>query len=515
MNKGLNMKISAMVKMAVLSFIFFCNITFATGAEVTLNIDTGNSLRRIEPGAVGWGAMWKKDMIFPRPGNLKTDADHRAFLERLAREGGALARKADLRNISWPWGVSFSTWGVNWENSVGPWSKRPVDCARIPLINRGSGWCEKSVVGVGDLMFLADRWELEALTVAVPLSVLDRTRVRWGPNFVTHAIDTGTMEKITAHAQGLISFMKSRPEWHRLERVYLSAGCEWRHYGQPSAVRTYAELIKKIRARITDPKVVIVASASDSADFEPFKANSWNRPLYEALKNRPGVALDLHRYRGMAGLTAGPDGSTAATLENVARLARTGVTQQGFFTVHPGQWHQKGEPMPSVLLENAIHGLIGDHATHSSQPWPWPVVIAHADLVREALASRALTFLGWTWFPEDLPREWPHGAIRQDGTLAKHAQAQAFLTRFHRGEFLRSQISDNSAVRANAVRGNSGRVRIYGGNFSMESHQLHLTGVNPGNAKVEYMGDKQIHKVAWDSRIPLVLPPMTLWRIIF
>jgi len=484
-------------------------------AEVTMTIDPGRTVKQIDPGAVGWGAMWKQKMMYPAPGKLVSDAEHRAYIERLARTGSKLAKQADLRNISWPWGVSFSTWGVNWENSARPWSQRPRDCARIALINKGSGWCEKSVVGVGDLMHLADRWQLEAVTVAVPLAVLDGTRVRWGPHFVSHAINDPTIDKISDHAVALIAFMKSRPEWNKLQRIYLEAGCEWRHYGQPAAVRTYAKLIKRIRQKISDNKVIIVASASDSTDFEPAKGNNWNRPLYEALHGVDGVALDLHRYRGMAGITATADGSTAATLQNVAALVRTGVTQRDYFTVRPSHWdpNDNRPGMPSVLLENAIHGKIGDHSTHSSKPWPWPAVIAHADLVREALASSAMTFLGWTWFPEDLPKEWPHGAILPDGSLAKHAQAQAFLSRHHRGALVQSEISDEKAVRGNAVRGLDGKLHLYGGNFSMDRHTFRVAGAGSGQATVEYMSDTSRHKTTWDMQAPLVLPPMTLWRI--
>jgi hypothetical protein len=461
--------------------------------------------------------MWKRGMLFPAPGPLETDTEHRAYIERLADELRPLAQAADLRNISWPWGVSFSTWGVNWENSVGPWSERPADCARIWILNRGSGWCEKTIVGVGDLVYLARRWGLEAVTLAVPLAVLDRTKVRWGPHFVTHAIDDPTIEKISDHAAALIAYLRARPEWPSLQRVYLAAGTEWRHYGQPSAVATYAKLIKRIRDKIPDRKVIVVASASDSADLEAFKANSWNKPLYHALKDTPGVALDLHRYRGMIGLQSGADGATAASPENVLRLARTGVTQRGYLTVHPGHWGGLGPAMPSVLLENAIHGRIADHATHSRDPWPWPAVIAHADLVREALASPALTFLGWTWFLEDLPKEWPHGAILPDGSLARHAKAQAFLSRYHRGWLVAGELSDESAVRANAVKGPNGRLFVYGGNFGLQPQSLRLTiqGRAPGPARVEYMTNTGVRTAGWDGRSPIPLPPMTLWRLAF
>ncbi|MCB1033979.1 MAG: hypothetical protein KDD47_09120 [Acidobacteria bacterium] len=487
----------------------------AVAAPVEMTIHRQEVVRAIPPGAVGWGAMWKQDILYPAPGELITDADHRAYIDRLGREGLRLARAADLRNISWPWGVTFSTWGVNWENSTGPWSERPVDCARIVLLNKGSGWCEKTVVGVGDLMALAKRWRLEALTVAVPLAVLDGTRVRWGPNFITHEIDGPTIEKISDHGAALIDFMRSRPEWADLQRIYLEAGCEWRHYGQPRAVASYAALIRRIREKIPDEKVIVVASASDSADLDPVKANDWNRALFEQLHAIPGIAADLHRYRGMVGLTAGPGGATELTPENILRLAGTGRTQRGYFTVRPGQWNAGDDHpgMASVSLENAIHGLVGDHSTHTEAPRPWAAVMAHADLVREGLASQAMTFLGWTWFPEDLPAEWPHGAILPNGTLARHAEAQAFLSRYHRGSLLASELSDETAVRGNAVLGPKGGVFLYGGNFSLDRQELQLTGAPTGNATVDLMGETEVETLEWDGRSPLGLPPMTLWRI--
>jgi hypothetical protein len=197
---------------AILGFLAATLAAAVQAAEITMTITPAKIVRQIPPGAVGWGAMWKHGMLHPAPGAVRTDAEHKAYIDRLAREGEALARQADLRNISWPWGVSFSTWGVNWENSAKPWSQRPKDCARIALLNRGSGWCEKTVVGVGDLMHLAERWKLEALTVAVPLAVLDGTKVRWGPNFFTHAIDDPTIEKISDHAVRLIDYMKASPD---------------------------------------------------------------------------------------------------------------------------------------------------------------------------------------------------------------------------------------------------------------------------------------------------------------
>ncbi len=480
---------------------------------IVLTIDPARVQKSVPPGAVGWGAMWKREMLWPPPGRLDSDDDHQRYLERLAAAGKPLAEAADLRNISWPWGVSFSTWGVNWENSAKPWSQRPSDCARIALLNRGSGWCEKTVVGVGDLIRLAQAWELEAITVAVPLAVLDGTRVRWGPHFISHQFDPPTMDRIVAHARGLVDYMSRQLGWRELDRVYLAAGCEWRHYGQRQAVLSYAELIRRLRAAIPETKITIVASASDSADLEAFKANSWNRPLYEALKDTPGVAVDLHRYRGMVGLTPDAAGATALSPENFKRLLRTGVTQRRYFSVEPSHWGRSGPALPSVLLENAIHGLIGDHATTSREPWPWAAVMAHADLVREALASSAQTFLGWTWFPEILPREWPHGALLDDGSLATHARAQAFLSRFHRGAVLASALSSEDAVRANVVRGDDGVVRAYGGNFDLAAHALVLKGVPSGRVAVEFFSSDGLRQRTWDPSRPLPLPAMSLWRL--
>ena len=494
----------------------------ALAADVTLTINPNNIIRDIPPGAIGWGAMWKRQFLHPTPGPITSDADHAAYIEQLAQVGAPLAKAADLRNISWPWGVTFSTWGVNWENSIGPWWQRPRDCARQVFLNKGSGWCEKTIVGVGDLLTLANRWKLEAVTVAVPLAVFDGNQPRYGPDVWSPAVSDTVIERIADHAARLVAFMQTHPAWTGLQRVYLSAGCEWRHYGwiNPSpAVLTYAKLIKRMREKIPDPKVIIVASASDSADTEAFKAATWNYFLYEALKNTPGVALDLHRYRGMRELDAAPDGSTAPTFANVERLIQTGKSQRDYLTVHPGQWQIPGLPiepaMASVLLENAIHGLVSDHSTFSTSPHPWPVVLAHADLVREALASPALTFLGWTWFPEDVPQEWPHGAIQRDGTLSRHAQAQAFLSRYHRGVLLEATIDDGTALRANVTRTEEGTLHVSGGNFSLHPQTLHvmIKDIHANEATLEVLIPSGIHTLSWSIQSPLTLPPMTLWRL--
>ena len=375
------------------------------------------------------------------------DKTHAVYIQHLAKTHAPLIKAADTRHLSWPWGVSFSTWGVNWENSAGAWSTRKTDCARIALLNKGSGWCEKSVVGVGDFMTLADYWKLEAITVAVPLSVLDGTKVRYGPHFLTHAFSDDVIEKISDHAVGLVSFMKKQRGWKNLKRIYLSAGCEWRHYSfqNPSrAVLTYAKLVKRIREKVKEKKVIIVASASDSADIPGIKqqqASSWNQYLYRDLHTIEGIALDLHRYRGMVGVPRDNKGKFPITDFSIDKLIQTGVSQRGYLTVDPSQWRGRGKAMPTVLLENAIHGVDANHQKHTNKPRPWAAVLAHADLVREALAGESLAFLGWAWFPEDIPPEWTHGAIK-NGKLAPHARAQAFLSSYHHGVVLNSGKPD-------------------------------------------------------------------------
>lgn len=141
--------------------------------------------------------------------------------------------------------------------------------------------------------------------------------------------------------------------------------------------------------------------------------------------------MDLHRYRGMIGAEQGPGGTMPLNPRNTDVLLQTGLSQRDYLTVDPKQRGASGPAMATVLLENAIHGVDGDHSKTSEAPRPWAATMAHADLVREALAGEALTFLSWTWFPEALPKEWPHGAIL-NSRLAPHAAAQGFLSDFHR-----------------------------------------------------------------------------------
>ncbi len=487
----------------------------AARADYTITVDARRVVREVPPGVVGWGAMWKRDMLWPAPPKeFANDRQHRAFINHLAVSNRPLIREADLRHISWPWGVSFSTFGVNWENSAKPWSRRVPDCVR------GSGWCEKAIVGVGDLLTLADAWELEAVTVAVPLAVFDGNRPRWGPRLFHDDFPDGTIEKISDHAVALIAFMKQHPAWKKLTRVYLSAGCEWRKYklrAPSGAVLTYAKLIKRIREKIQDKKVWVVASASDGADIpgrERMQAANWNPFLYDQLHEIPGVALDLHRYRGMIGAKPSADNKMPMNAHNIDVLLRTGLSQRGYLTVDPTQWKKSGKPMPTVLLENAIHGRDADHKKQASRPHPWPAVMAHADLVRETLAGESLTFLGWTWFPETLPPEWPHGALR-GGKLAPHARAQAFLSHYHRGQVLRASGDPSAAVRGNATRSAKGVVHVYGGNFSRRKHTLRLTiqGHKEKAGTVEILSEKGVKKDKWDGSTPISLDPMTLWRV--
>jgi hypothetical protein len=486
----------------------------AQSSLVTVTAAPNRVVRDVPPGVVGWGAMWKRDMLWPAPPAEFTDQSHLDYIIRLGETNAPLIAAADVRNISWPWGVTFSTWAVNWENSAQPWSRRTQDCARF--LNRTSPWCETTVVGVGDLMTLAHIWNLEAITVSVPLAVIDGSRTRWGPGFFDQVFSPDVIEKISDHANLLVDYMKFHATWQRLERIYIAAGCEWRHYKlrNPSpAVLSYAALIKRIREKITDEKVIIVASASDSADLpglEREQANSWNRYLYEELNGMPGVAMDLHRYRGMIGADRAPDGTMPLTPANIDRLLRTGVTQRGYLTVQPEQWGGSGPAIPSVLFENAIHGVDGDHSRTSNAPRPWPATMAHADLVREALASDAMSFLGWTWFPEALPREWPHGAVK-NGALEPHAYAQAFLSRPHRDTFVAVTSSDEATVRAVASRGFSGGIAVTGGNFSQRSVDVRFD--LPGRPAVTLLTEQGERAVRASAGGTVTLPPMSLFSV--
>ena len=232
----------------------FADAILGSGADAMLRIDATASTP-IPPGVVGWGAMWKRAMLWPPPPKEFTDKSHAEYIIRLGRQNAPLIAAADVRNISWPWGVSFSTYAVNWENSARPWSKRLADCARI--LNRTAPWCEKTVVGVGDLMTLAHIWRLEAITVSVPLAVIDGRKTRWGPGFFDHTFSPQTIAQISDHARLLVDYMKQHATWADLKRVYISAGCEWRHYklrNPSSAVLSYAALVKAIRAKIPEKK---------------------------------------------------------------------------------------------------------------------------------------------------------------------------------------------------------------------------------------------------------------------
>lgn len=493
---------------------------FGLDGPVDVTIHSSRDRGMVPPGAVGWGAMWKRNILWPTPPPDFTDQSHAQYIEMLGKANLPLIKAADVRNISWPWGVSFSTYAVNWENSACPWSRRKVDCARI--LGRTAPWCEKTIVGVGDLLRLAEIWNLEAVTVSVPLAVIDGSRTRWGPGFIDHSFSRPTIEKISDHARQLVEYMKAQPAWNKLQIVYLSAGCEWRHYGlkNPSpAVLTYAELVKAIRRKVTDSKVIVVACASDGADIPGKRQQtaSWNRYLYEQLNGVPGVALDLHRYRGMEGAVDSGK-SMPLNRSNTDVLLLTGLRQRGFLTVRPEQWGETGPAMNTVLLENAIHGINADHSKHGSRPRPWPVSMAHADLAREALSSGALTFLSWTWFPEDLPPEWPHGALGKDGRLKPHAVAQAFLSKFHRGTLLDTSWTSEKCLRGNAVRFPDGSIRLYGGNFSPGDRRLtaRIEGTNSVPAEIEIMSDNlRVSRNHLNSGESIVIPALSLFRVRF
>ena len=76
-----------------------------------------------------------------------------------------------------------------------------------------------------------------------------------------------------------------------------------------------------------------------------------------------------------------------------------------------------------------------------------------------------------------------------------------------------AQVGDNEPDPR--VRQPNGRIAIYGANFSLTEHRLRLDvrGASVGPATVEHMTDKQVHRINWDGRSLLLMPPMTLWRV--
>lgn len=104
-----------------------------------------------------------------------------------------------------------------------------------------------------------------------------------------------------------------------------------------------------------------------------------------------------------------------------------------------------------------------------------------------------------------------------EGELSRHAAAQAFLSRFHRGYVLRVNMSDEAAIRGNAVRGSDNRIRAYGGNFSREGQRLSVVvrGANIRRGEVEFYGQRGYSREVWNMNQPLEIPAMTLWRIVF
>lgn len=491
--------------------------TLGAGADSVMEINPGRKAKDILPGAYGWGNQWVSRDLWPKPPANLNDASHRAYIAQVAKANAPLVKQADVRNMSWPWGVTFGSWGVNWENTIGPYSKRTQDCARRG--GRGSGWCETAIVGLDDFLTLAQGWGLEAITIGASVAVYDGgENMRWGPNLLTNAFDGGAIENLSNHAVKMVEHMKRHPGWNGFQRVYLAMGCEWRHYSlfPPSQdVLTYVQLVKTVRKKINDPKIVIVAVASDSADYEPQKANSWNKPLYDGLVGTPGVVVDLHRYRGQNGLEGG-FGGVQMTPHNIDALMQTGVSQREYFDVRPSHWGGRGEPMPSVLLENAILGKDTDHNKKGRGDRPWPVSMAFADLLREAFASDAQTFLGWLWAPMDVPPEWPFGA--HDGrALRDHAVAGAFLAQYHRGSLWESAVTGSPNIRGNATDGGGRGLFAYGGNFSRTptSVGFFVRGGRVSGGSVEILGEKGSRTVPWNGQTPIPVGPLELWRVAF
>ncbi|MEZ5788042.1 MAG: hypothetical protein R3D62_16570 [Xanthobacteraceae bacterium] len=133
-------------------------------AEVTMTIAPAKIVRHIPPGALAGGDVETADDLSWAPGAIRTNAEHRAYIDRLAQKARLRCGRPDLRAISAGPGRVVFHLGRELENSAKPWSQRPEDCAHRAS-KPGIGLV-KTVVGVRRLMHLAERWNLEALTVA-------------------------------------------------------------------------------------------------------------------------------------------------------------------------------------------------------------------------------------------------------------------------------------------------------------------------------------------------------------
>ena len=96
-----------------LSCLLFVSLTLpppgTLAADVTLTVTSSKTIRTIAPGAIGRGAMWKQETLYPKPGNIRTDAEHWTYLQRLAKEGAPqTCLNARLRNTSYRLGPDMA-----------------------------------------------------------------------------------------------------------------------------------------------------------------------------------------------------------------------------------------------------------------------------------------------------------------------------------------------------------------------------------------------------------------------
>lgn len=471
-----------------------------TGADVTISADAAAPGLAVAPGAFGYNAQWRmQDGLAALCGPVATDADQAACLEKIGAAYGPMLAEAGARNLAFlNWGNTLGTWGDPL-SSAGPWSARKLDC------NPGSGLCERDVVGVGDVCALAKRWRLEAITFPVPLT---------GADPFTKVISDAAAARIVDYAAREIAAVGCAA----LTR-YVGVGVEWSPLGPAfaQAQASYLKLLASLRARVEDPKVVLLVYGMLGARYggaQAVAANAVNQPLYALAMRTPGLLIDLHPYLIPARLAAAPDGSTPMTDANVDALLRIAPDQSGFLTVAPAQWGATGPPAPGAVAEFSAMGLRHDVTQASEAPWPWEATLALADLSRECLASGAAICLNHAW-TTGRPPEWPMDAV-SGGALTDKARALGFLAAFHRGGVLPSLVSAGS-VRGTVTR-EGATLRAYGGNFSRTPVTLGFRLFDEAagrSASVEIRARGGVTAFAWDGAAPLALPPLSLWRAEF
>lgn len=360
------------------------------------------------PMIFGYGAMFNRQSLWPAPPkDFANDVAHKQWVDDHINANVPLAAQAGMRAVSWPWGVTFSTFGVNWENGIGGWSARRPD--RAP----GSGWYEKQTVGIDELWDFADMCSLDAVVIGTPLGVWDGNVPRWGPQPWTYKFDEKTIGKAVDHCLGMVDHLSAQDTWGQ-RQVFIEAGCEWRPFQSftlSDAAKTYGELCVRLADELKpDEQITVVASGAETAEFgglQALKAAAWNRPLYETIVGH-GVAVDLHKYRSVVNSTASK--------------------QHGFFTVDPKQWGGKGPRLKSVVFEQATT-YPGADVTKDAQG-DWPDTAIAADLAMRAAAEKdgVLCYLAWCWGLNTRPSPWSYGIVRPDGTVNNRGLAHGGTT---------------------------------------------------------------------------------------